>query len=142
MRWLEKILGLKKQVVQEVFLTKTTVSAIQKFAQKAYPREFTAYLRGKVKKDALVIDALLYQNFAASENEAVISDNLPAGSNAIGLVHSHPTNDARPSRADLRTFSKTGACHGIIARPYRPQDLVLYDSRGRLLPWQVMRRGK
>jgi proteasome lid subunit RPN8/RPN11 len=137
---LSKLLGFRKEAYQEVYLTKKTIDAIQQFAKKTYPREFTAYFKGKVKKNALVIDGLLYQHFASSEGEAMIDGDLPITSGAIGLVHSHPNNDARPSKADKRTFSKTGICHGIIARPYRPQDLVLYDGRARLLPWQVRAR--
>jgi proteasome lid subunit RPN8/RPN11 len=139
-KWLTKLLGLEKEAFQDVYLTKKTVAAIEAFAKKAYPREFTAYLKGKVRKGSLVIDGLLYQHFASDEGSAEIGNDLPITSGAVGLVHSHPNNDARPSKADKRTFAKTGICHGIIARPYRPNDLVIYDGHARLLPWQMKAR--
>jgi proteasome lid subunit RPN8/RPN11 len=48
----------------------------------------------------------------------------------VGTVHSHPTPDYRPSKADLALFAKKGIIHLIIRYPYTQGDIACYDNSG------------
>jgi hypothetical protein len=55
----------------------------------------------------------------------------------MGSVHSHPGPSARPSDADLRTFSKNGYFHMIVCLPYSMETFKSYDRYGQPMDYTL-----
>lgn len=130
-------LGFYDYAYERIVLRKDAAIQIINFARKADPREFSALVEGKVKDRALVLSSVVYQHFESDERTAVIHLDVPMTTNIRGTVHSHPSRNPRPSRADLRYFNKYAYVNFIICYPYRPQDIHCYDGRGRELPFSI-----
>ena len=47
-----------------------------------------------------------------------------------GVVHSHPSGSARPSRADLSMFGRFPGINIIIGHPFRDDSMAAYDRLG------------
>jgi proteasome lid subunit RPN8/RPN11 len=107
------------------------------FAKSNSPREFIAILEGKVTGDSLVISGLLYQPFNASKNFSLVKLNLPMLTNSVGSVHSHPSANTSPSKADLRFFSKNGFVHMIIGTPFSTETIACYNPAGEMLEFTI-----
>ncbi|MEE9135008.1 MAG: Mov34/MPN/PAD-1 family protein, partial [Nitrososphaerales archaeon] len=62
---------------------------------------------------------------------------LPIDTAFIGIVHSHPSGELRPSEADLEnTF---GGIMAIAAYPYESlKDLGIFDREGNRVPFEVV----
>ncbi len=133
LRWL----GFYDYAYDRIVLRKEAAIQIIKFARRADPREFSALIEGKVKDKALVLTSVVYQHFESDERTAVIHLNFPISADIRGTVHSHPSRNPLPSRADLRYFNKYSYVNFIICCPYRPQDIHCYDGRGRALPFLI-----
>lgn len=130
-----KIFGFDKYNFSRIEIKQSVIEAVQEFAQMTHPKEFVIFLDGIIKKDILTISGLLYQAFEASTRSTSFHIMLPTSSTVYGTIHSHPIESNRPSRADLRLFSKYGFVHGIIKFPYEIGDLAVYDKHGEKLAW-------
>ena len=89
---------------------------------------------GRVITDVLVIPGTKSGEAMASLREEMI----PANVGGVGTVHSHPSGSTRPSNEDLRTFSKKGARHIIVGRPYDRGSWRCYDSEGDTVELEVL----
>lgn len=133
----------------EILLVEDSVfKDIQELARSAYPKEFVAFLHGYVKKTsfnnkpiyAAVVDGLDIINYKANHNSTNFNlYDLPTMHGTVGTVHSHP-GLARPSRADLRLFSKFGWVHLIIGKPYNLQNTRCFDKLGNKFPFNTYHR--
>jgi proteasome lid subunit RPN8/RPN11 len=94
-----------------------------------------AYFHGGV-----LAEYLLPPNMQSSATSAIYSHhNLPTDRSIIASVHSHPTGNARPSAADLNTFSGgTQSFHVIIGYPYNFAFMQAYDRRGKPIPIEIV----
>jgi proteasome lid subunit RPN8/RPN11 len=63
---------------------------------------------------------------------------LPIYINSVGTFHSHPINSFKPSNADLDFFSRLGKRHLIVAYPYVPESIGVYDSFGKIEKLEVV----
>ena len=133
----EKLLTTEQRKFSKILIKKDIILDIIDFARTNYPKEFVAVLEGKVINDSLVIDGILYQPFKASNRAAVMRQDLPLTTKAIGTVHSHPTPNNIPSGQDIRLFNKGGIVHMIIAYPFTEQSLACYDLNGRALHFEI-----
>ena len=99
-------------------------------ARTAYPSEFGAMIRGegnRIKEVLLLPGTIQGKKFASFR-----MNMLPIDSKAIGVVHSHPSGSNRPSRADLRMFSRVGNVNLIMRYPYQGvEDVAAYDGVGK-----------
>ena len=59
-----------------------------------------------------------------------------------GTVHSHPSGNNRPSRADLEFFAKSGDTHIIIGYPYTLSTWRAYNRLGEPIELKVVRRAR
>jgi proteasome lid subunit RPN8/RPN11 len=130
-------IGLDRFYYERILLTGRCAEQIINFARRAHPREFSALIEGRVRQDTLVLSSVIYQHFEASDRAAVLHMNVPIGTDIRATVHSHPSHNALPSRADLRYFNKYAYVNFIIRYPYQPQDIVCYDARGRQLSFII-----
>ncbi|MCQ1534871.1 metal-dependent protease of the PAD1/JAB1 superfamily [Methanosarcina sp. KYL-1] len=91
------------------------------------PLEFAGLLQAK---DGIITEVLILPGTESSDQNAVLRLYMMPNMKSAGSVHSHPGPSRRPSRADLRLFSKTGNCHIIVGRPYDRQSWTCYDRGG------------
>ena len=111
--WLLGKIGTKK--FDKIVLTLDAFEQIAEFAKESHPKEFSAFLSGKVRGSTLYLSHVLYQHFEATERSATIHINLPMTSDVRGTVHSHPSPNNLPSRADKAFFNKYALVNFIIA---------------------------
>ncbi len=126
---MEKLFDLDKHYFNEIIMESTAVDDIIDFAHANHPREFVAFLHGAIKKDKLIIDSLVYNEFNSDEGSATPIFHFPDKS-FYGSVHSHPSGSNRPSRADRFFFRKTGIVNAIISYPYTRNTIKFYDHDG------------
>ncbi len=130
-------LGSGKHAYSEAEISADIARDVMLFAHKAHPKEFSAYLRGRIEGGVLRIDGINYQHFFADEDHAVVYDNLPLLSDTVGFVHSHPSGALRPSREDLRSFAKEGVFHLIVGPRGRYYAFAGFDGRGRRVKCRI-----
>lgn len=130
--------GRKGRGYVEILIESDVIENIIAIARETHPREFIALLKGKIREKKLVIDSLIYQNYTASTDAAIIQLDLPIMSGAVGSVHSHPGPSNRPSAQDLVFFSKQGGVNLIIAMPYNIRTIAAYDGNGNPIPVKVL----
>lgn len=139
MTWLTKklitFLELDKYVYEKVSIKKDVIDEIITLSKKAYPKEFLAFLDGEVKNKTLTIKSLLYQIYQSSKNAA--APKIDPSLHSIGTVHSHPSYNNEPSKADLQFFNRQGSIHLIICRPYTEKNIKAYGSNGNIVDFEV-----
>ena len=135
MDWIKKFFGIKE--FNEILIKKEVIENIMELAISTHPKEFIMFLKGKILKNKLVIYALVFQTYQASNRATAFKINLPPFSKVIGTVHSHPGYSNKPSNADLTTFGRYGIFHLIICKPYRLEDINGYDNLGSLINFKT-----
>ncbi|RLG18338.1 metalloprotease [Candidatus Micrarchaeota archaeon] len=115
-------------------ITRDAFDFIAHAARSTHPNEFIGMLR---KNEQGVIDTILVIPLSEYGRgfSGINFTMLPAHSDSCGSVHSHPRGSARPSKQDVRFFSKRGGVHLIIASPYDENSIRGYDNCG--TPLQV-----
>lgn len=118
---IERMFNLDKMRFDKIVITQGVIDSIMEFAKESHPKEFLAFLDGRVKNKRLIIDKLMYQEFVSDNNSAMPIFHFPQ--TFYGSVHSHPGHSNRPSNADRQFFSKTGIINLIIKYPYTQKDI-------------------
>ncbi len=104
-------------------------------AKESYPNEFVALLTGRKG----IIEELVFLPFKAGESLAIIHmEMLPLGYRIYGTVHSHPSPNCTPSKADLEMFSKHGVVHIIICYPFEWGCWRFYDKNGNEVELEIV----
>ncbi|MBN2459799.1 Mov34/MPN/PAD-1 family protein [Candidatus Woesearchaeota archaeon] len=134
---MERLFELDKFVFEKVIIEQEVIDAIVELAEQTYPKEFIAFLEGKVKNKVLRIYRLNYQEYIANPSYTVYKMDFPITSDIVGTVHSHPGPSNRPSKADLQSFSKKGIVHLIISMPYSSSTIQAYDMNGNMIDYEV-----
>lgn len=123
---------------EEILILRAVIESIIAIAEDTYPKEFSAFLKGKIRKKKLVITELVYQPYYAGNFSTLIRADLPMLHETYGTVHSHPGPSNRPSDADLFFFSKHGIINLIICMPYAEQSIRAYDKEGNELGFRII----
>ena len=114
------------------------ISKILGNKEKSYPNEFLAFFDGEIKDKVLYITGLIFLPGERSKTSAVIhTEMIPMNTKYMGSVHSHPGPSARPSDADLRTFSRNGYFHMIVCLPYSLETFKSYDRYGQPMDYTL-----
>jgi len=124
-----KLFELDKFKFSKVAIKQDVIDLIIELAKENHPKEFLAFLDGKINEGTLVIDGLLYQEYYASEASAAPIFHFP-DKTFYGSVHSHPGLSNRPSNADRAFFRKIGIINIIISRPYTQDCIRFYNHEG------------
>lgn len=115
------------------------VDSLLSYARIQHPREGILLLRGKVDKEKIVVNDTEIPPFA-THGKAFSSfplHTLPIDFSIVGIAHSHPSGALKPSTADLNRFY--GRIMVIVAYPYQTQqDMVVFDSEGKALKYEVL----
>ncbi len=119
-------------------VSRRVVDGLLSYAKSCHPMEGILLLRGKRKKDEVLITELLIPPFAVhSEHYSSFPLHmLPFDLSILGTAHSHPSGVPQPSLEDLNNYY--GVVMIIMGYPYDSEDDVLaYDKEGRQINYTV-----
>jgi proteasome lid subunit RPN8/RPN11 len=123
--------------IRRIVIKSDVIKTIMEFAKHNHPKEFVAFLGGKMRNDSLEIDKLLYQRFYSSSDSAYFRIEIPINEKFFGTVHNHPNNSNTPSSEDSFLFGKYGLIHLIISYPYSQEDIAGYDFKGHRIYFEI-----
>lgn len=133
-----KIFGNEPQNFDDVKVDREVIDSVIYYSKEAYPREFLSLLDGKIVDKTLYITGLIFLPGETCDTGAVLNDYMiPPTLKYWGSVHCHPGPSARPSDADLSTFSKHGVFHMILCLPYSQETFIGYDKYGNILDFEI-----
>ena len=126
----QRVLFGKKYVKRHVSLTAGARDSILSFCKIKHPNEGVLILKGKSKKDEILVDSLVIPPFSYTGPTFAGFPHsfLPFDLKYVGMVHSHPSGSARPSITDLHNFF--GLVSMIVKSPYENDDIFAWDSKG------------
>jgi proteasome lid subunit RPN8/RPN11 len=116
---------------------KSVVDSILSHALDTYPKEAILLLRGKKEKDEILINQIVVPPLATHGLgfSTFSSYMLPMDLRVMGVSHSHPSGNPKPSVQDLNHFY--GRIMVIAAYPFQSySDIAVYDKDGNRLSWQ------
>jgi proteasome lid subunit RPN8/RPN11 len=138
MSFISKLFGNDAEEFREVRVDREVLESVIYYSKKSYPNEFLAFFDGEIKDKVLYITGLIFLPGETCETGAVVHTELiPMNTKYMGSVHSHPGPSARPSDADLMTFSRHGYFHMIVCLPYSFETFRSYDRYGDPLDYTV-----
>ena len=122
---------------KKLIFKRDVVNSILSYCKMYHPNEGILVLRGKNKKDLLMIENLMIPPL--SEYGPYYSGfpihMLPSDRSIVGTAHSHPSGNATPSLEDLHHF--TGLIGVIVRYPYEDHDLFAYDANGKKIDYSI-----
>lgn len=132
MSFISKLFSNNDEEFTEVRVDKEILESVIYYSKQAYPNEFLAFFDGQIVDKILYITGLFFLPGETGETGAVVhTEMIPMNTKYWGSVHSHPGPSARPSDADLMTFSKNGYFHMIVCLPYSLETFRAYDRHGK-----------
>ncbi|MFW3145864.1 MAG: Mov34/MPN/PAD-1 family protein [Thermoplasmatota archaeon] len=128
----------EEEVVYEI--EKDAVDEIIRRAKEAYPNEFGAMLRGMTRITHIepVMEGAGNRNSYLFSLYSRFSQRNVEGE---GVVHSHPSGSARPSRADLSMFGRFPGINIIIGYPFSEDSMAAYDRLGNRVRLVITKSG-
>jgi proteasome lid subunit RPN8/RPN11 len=126
---LKKLFELDKFEFDRIIVSKELIDNISEMAKQAHPKEFVAFLDGKISDKKLLLDKLTYQEYTSTKNSAMPTFHF-SDKSFYGSVHSHPGYSNKPSSEDRKFFRKTGIIHAIICMPYSAESIIFYNHEG------------
>lgn len=121
-----------------VSIPQTLLDTILAGAKQLYPRESFLILRGKKRKDVIIVSDLLIAPLSVHGRgfASYPSHMLPMDFSIVGTVHSHPSGNMQPSSVDLNHLF--GRILMIVGFPYVDERCVaVYSSDGEKLTLNV-----
>lgn len=140
--WVMRTSGIEEFDFHSVFIERDVIQNIIQLAKRAQPNEFSAYLQGKITNRVLYVKGIVYEHYHATEQQAVISADLPLLHEVIGTVHSHPSFNNLPSAVDKRGLFTMGLVNIIICQPYTFQRVAAYNTKGQPIDFTIVERVK
>ncbi len=117
----------------------SVVDSILSHALSTYPREAILLLRGKKERDGILVNEIVVPPLATHGFgfSGFPSYMLPMDLHVMGVSHSHPSGNPKPSVHDLNHFY--GRIMVIAAYPYQSySDIAVFDKDGDRLGWQLI----
>ena len=117
-------------------IKRSTLKMALEIAKDNYPHEFAALMRAR---DGLIIELIFIPGTIGGERSATIPFQMkPVDFSIVGVLHSHPSPNFHPSRADLALFDRYGSVHIIVAYPYTMQSWMAWDRLGNPVKLEVV----
>jgi proteasome lid subunit RPN8/RPN11 len=126
-------------MISVVRFEQSVADSILSHALDSYPKEGILLLRGKVEKEAILINEILIPPLATRGLgfSGFSSIMLPFDLSVMGVSHSHPSGSLQPSIHDLNHFY--GRIMVIAAYPFASYDYIgVFNKRGERLMHQVV----
>lgn len=121
-----------------VSISNKLLRAIFESAKSLYPRETVLLLRGKRKKNTVIVSDLVIPplaNYGRGFADLRLH-MLPIDFSIVGTMHSHPSGHLGPSSTDLNHF--LGLVLVIVGFPFKDHnDIAAYNRRGEKLALEV-----
>ncbi|MEM2110790.1 MAG: Mov34/MPN/PAD-1 family protein [Candidatus Bathyarchaeia archaeon] len=122
-----------------VKVNQQVIDSILSYAKSCHPKEGILLLRGKVKKDEIVVEEVEIPPLAVHgdgfSNFPLYM--LPVDLSVIGTAHSHPSGVLYPSIVDLNHFY--GRVMIIAAYPYiSKRDVAVFNGKGDPLEYKIV----
>lgn len=115
----------------QILISSQVITQILDLASASHPREYMAYLGGKIKQSTVRIDTIYYHHFVSDSFHTLSTIHFGSSTkDHIGTVHCHPSGNNTPSDPDLDTFLHYPV-NIIIGYPYRRENIALYDGDGK-----------
>jgi len=128
-------------VAKSVIVVRSVIESVLNHARFVHPKEGILLLKGRVKKDRVLVDEIEVPPLAVhSRNFANFPLHmLPIDFSIVGTAHSHPSGVLRPSIGDLNNFF--GMIMIIAAYPYiSERQMAVFDRDGRTLGYEIADR--
>jgi proteasome lid subunit RPN8/RPN11 len=119
-------------------IRKETLSLILEVSKDNYPKEFAATL---IARKGIIEEINLLPGTLSGGSMAILRTHMQPPDitlSVVGIVHSHPSGNFRPSGADTFFFSKFGNTHIIVGRPYNMKSWQAYDGYGDPITLEVV----
>lgn len=117
-------------------IKKNVLHLICEIAKENYPNEFSGQLRAL---DGVVHELTMLPGTRGGRMSALVNLwMMPIDYSVVGSVHSHPSGNVTPSGADREFFSKFGAVHIIIGKPYTLMTWQAYNYDGEPIMLEVV----
>lgn len=119
-------------------INRETLNLILEVSKENYPKEFIATL---ISKKGIIEEINLLPGTLSGNSMAIIRTYMQPPDitlSVVGIVHSHPSKDYRPSGADLQFFSRFGNTHIIVGKPYDKNSWQAYDAFGKPIELEVV----
>ena len=122
-----------------VIFNRSVIESILNYSKSLHPREGILLLRGKVKKDKIIIEdvevpPLSIHGHSFSNFPLYM---LPIDFSVVGTAHSHPSGILSPSIGDLNNFY--GRIMVIAAYPYNwDRQVAVFNSQGRQAKYEII----
>lgn len=129
----------KKQKRKVWGIKKAMIEFIIEASKDSFPNEFYAKL---LQKKGVITEFSIIKTIQGRTHAIPFTYMEPPDIflETAGTVHSHPSGNNRPSKADLEFFSKSGNTHIIIGYPYTEDTWQAYNRAGELIELKVVRR--
>jgi proteasome lid subunit RPN8/RPN11 len=123
--------------IGKVQIKKGVLDELLQACRNTHPNEFFAFLGSADKKvvDEYIVVPLFYQ---APDSISYRTDLLPFDLSVIGSIHSHPSHNPYPSRADNNSFFQRGQYHIIITYPYNYGSIYAYSKESNPLRIEIV----
>jgi len=127
------------KMAKSVFINRSVIESILSFAESLHPREGILLLRGRLKKDKILVDEVEVPPLAIHGRSFsnFPLHMLPIDFSIVGTAHSHPSGVLRPSIGDLNNFY--GRIMVITAYPYSSkQQIAVFDRDGKVVRYDIV----
>lgn len=128
-----------KSAEKHILIRQTLIDSILSYARGVYPNEGILLLRGKIKRDTIMVEENIIPPFAThgADFSSFPLFPLPMDASIVGAAHSHPSGALRPSVQDLNNFY--GRIMVIVVYPYRSsRDLAVFNRDGKKVSYQIV----
>ena len=119
-------------------IRRQTLKLILEVSKESYPKEFAATL---IAKKGIIEEINLLPGTLSGNGMAILRTHMQLPDitlSVVGIVHSHPSGNFRPSGADTFFFSKFGNTHIIVGRPYNMSSWGAYDAYGEPIELEIV----
>ncbi len=119
-------------------MTKQTADGIVTYSKSCHPNEGILILKGKSKRQQVVIEGLVIPPFSTHGPyySGFPTYDLPFDLSYIGTAHSHPGGSNNPSLEDLNNYY--GVVSIIISYPYEYETIGAFDRNGKPLHLEII----
>ncbi|MFZ0514686.1 MAG: Mov34/MPN/PAD-1 family protein [Candidatus Nitrosopolaris sp.] len=125
-------------VTRKVTMSKQVADGIITYSQSWHPNEGILILKGKSKKQQIIIEGLVVPPFSTHGPyySGFPSYDLPFDLSYVGTAHSHPGGSNKPSLEDLNNYY--GVVSIIISYPYDYNTTGAFDRNGRVMDLEIV----
>ena len=123
---------------RKIIMTRQTADGIVTYSKSCHPNEGILILKGKSKRQQVVIEGLVIPPFSTRGPyySGFPTYDLPFDLSYVGTAHSHPGGSNNPSLEDLNNYY--GVVSIIISYPYEYETIGAFDRNGKPMHLEII----